>query len=67
VTHHLSLVMELCERAVLMNGGKKIDDLPLEALMKNRDLLEDFGFDADLAQWMFERIKASRVINKSNK
>lgn len=67
VTHHLPLVMELCERVVLMDGGRKIEDVPLEMLMENRNLLGNFGFDADLAQWMFQRIKASRVINKSNK
>jgi len=67
VTHHLSLVMELCERAVLMDEGRKIVDVPLGGLLGNRKLLEDFGFDADLARWMYERVKASRVINKSNK
>ena len=67
VTHHLPLVMELCGRVVLMDEGRKIEDVRLEELMGNRDLLDHFGFDADLAQWMYERVKASRVINKSNK
>jgi cobalt/nickel transport system ATP-binding protein len=55
VTHHLSVVLDLCERAVLLRGGKKAEDLPILELLKNRDLLEQFGFDADFAQWMYER------------
>ncbi len=55
VTHHLSVVVDLCERAVLLRGGRKAEDLPIRELLKNRDLLEQFGFDADFAQWMFER------------
>jgi hypothetical protein len=53
--------MGLCERAVLMDEGRKIEDVPLEGLIGNRTLLESFGFDADLAQWMYERLKPSRV------
>ena len=67
VTHHLPLVMELCERAVLMDDGRKIEDVSLEGLIGNRSLLEDFGFDADLVQWMYERLKASRVTSKTNR
>ncbi len=55
VTHHLSVVLDLCERAVLLRGGRKTQDLPIHELLKNRDLLEQFGFDADFAQWMYER------------
>jgi cobalt/nickel transport system ATP-binding protein len=57
VTHHLSVVVDLCERAVLLRGGRKAEDLPIRELLKNRDLLEQFGFDADFAQWMYERRK----------
>jgi len=57
VTHHLSVVVDLCERAVLLRGGRKAEDLPIHELLKNRDLLEQFGFDADFAQWMYERRK----------
>jgi cobalt/nickel transport system ATP-binding protein len=57
VTHHLSVAVNLCERAVLLYGGRKVDDLPLEGLLKNREVLERFGFDADFAQWMYERKK----------
>jgi len=55
VTHHLPVAVDLCERAVLIQGGRKVEDLPMEDLLKNRDLLERFGFDADFAQWMVER------------
>jgi len=59
VTHHLPLVLELCERAVLLEEGKKIGDLSTDALVKERDLLERFGFDAELAQWWYGRMKQS--------
>jgi cobalt/nickel transport system ATP-binding protein len=55
VTHHLPVAMDLCERAVLLYGGKKVDDLSMEELLKNRGVLERFGFDADFAQWIYER------------
>jgi cobalt/nickel transport system ATP-binding protein len=55
VTHHLPVAIDLCERAVLLHGGRKLEDLPMQELLKDRDLLERFGFDADFAQWMYER------------
>jgi len=57
VTHHLPVAVDLCERSVLLQGGRKVEDLPMADLLKNRDLLERFGFDADFAQWMIERRK----------
>ena len=55
VTHHLPVAVDLCERAVLLQGGRKMEDLPMGNLLKDRGLLERFGFDADYAQWMYER------------
>ncbi|PIV20185.1 MAG: cobalt ABC transporter ATP-binding protein [Deltaproteobacteria bacterium CG_4_8_14_3_um_filter_45_9] len=55
VTHHLPVAADLCERAVLLYGGRKIEDLPMRELLKDRVILERFGFDADYAQWMVER------------
>ena len=57
VTHHLSVAVDLCERAVLLDEGKKIEDLSLRDLLRDRTLLERFGFDADYAQWMYSRKK----------
>jgi len=57
VTHHLPVAVDLCERAVLLRGGRKEEDLPTRDLLKNRELLEEFGFDADFAQWMYDRRK----------
>jgi cobalt/nickel transport system ATP-binding protein len=57
VTHHLPVAVDLCERAILLYGGRKIEDLPMRELLKNRALLEQFGFDADFAQWMYSRKK----------
>jgi hypothetical protein len=39
----------------LLRVGRKAEDLPTRDLLKNRELLEQFGFDADFAQWMYER------------
>jgi len=57
VTHHLPVAVDLCERAVLLQGGRKVEDLPTQELLKDRGLLERFGFDADFARWMYERMK----------
>jgi len=55
VTHHLPVAVDLCERAILLYRGRKIEDLPMRDLLKDRALLERVGFDADYAQWMYER------------
>jgi cobalt/nickel transport system ATP-binding protein len=57
VTHHLAVAVDLCERAVLMSEGRKIGDLSMGELLRDRPLLERFGFDADYAQWMYSRRK----------
>ncbi len=55
VTHHLPVAVDLCERVVLLHGGRIIEDLSIEGLLRDRALLERFGFDADYAGWMRER------------
>jgi cobalt transport protein ATP-binding subunit len=55
VTHHLAVAFDLCERAVLLFEGRKIEDLSMGELLKDRALLERFGFDADYARWMYEK------------
>ena len=57
VTHHLPVAVDLCERAVLLYEGRKIEDLSMGDLLGDRALLERFGFDADYAQWMYSRRK----------
>ena len=57
ITHHLPLAMDLCTRAVFLQAGRKVEDLPMERLLENRDLLERFGFDAEFIQWLSERRK----------
>ena len=57
VTHHLPVAVDLCKRAVLIQGGKTVEDLPMYDFLMRRDLLERVGFDADLAQWIYERRK----------
>lgn len=66
VTHHLSVAMELCGRAVLLQGGEKAEDLPMENLLENRDLLERFGFDPDYAQWMYNSKKIKGRLFEKN-
>jgi len=62
VTHYLPAAVDLCERAILLREGKKVEDLPMDELLKNRTLLVQFGFDPDYVQWMYERRKPSRRI-----
>ena len=62
ITHHLALAMDLCDRAIFLQAGKKVEDLPMQRLLENRDLLVQFGFDADFAQWVYERKK--KTMNK---
>jgi cobalt/nickel transport system ATP-binding protein len=62
VTHHLAVAVDLCKRAVLLRGGRKVGDLPIEELLENRTLLVQFGFDPDFAQWMRDRRKNSERI-----
>jgi cobalt/nickel transport system ATP-binding protein len=57
ITHHLTVAVDLCERTVLLHGGKKVGDLPMKELLRNHDLLERFGFDADFAQWLLHHRK----------
>jgi cobalt/nickel transport system ATP-binding protein len=59
ITHHLPVAIDLCERAILFRGGRKVEDLSMDELLKDHGLLEQFGFDADFAQWMYERRKKS--------
>jgi len=66
VTHHLPVALDLCERAILLYGGRKTEDLPMRELLKNRALLERFGFDADYAQWMVERSVKFQSSNSNN-
>ena len=60
VTHHLSVAVDLCERAIFFRGGRKAEDLPIEGMLKDRALLERFGFDADFARWLHDRKKGLR-------
>ncbi len=63
ITHHLALAMELCGRAIFLRGGRKVEDLPMGRILENRDLLERFGFDPDLAQWIYERKKKAKNLD----
>jgi cobalt/nickel transport system ATP-binding protein len=61
ITHHLALAMDLCDRAIFLRAGRKIEDLSMQSLLENRDLLERFGFDADFAQWVYARKKKTSI------
>ncbi|MFN2588295.1 MAG: energy-coupling factor ABC transporter ATP-binding protein [Actinomycetota bacterium] len=40
ITHDLPYALQLCERAVLMDGGEVVADAPVRDLLRDRDLLE---------------------------
>lgn len=44
-THDLEMVLELCERSVLLDGGQIIADGPSQAILTNRELLEAHGLE----------------------
>jgi cobalt/nickel transport system ATP-binding protein len=62
VTHHLSVAVDLCQRAVLLDGGRKVEDLSTDHLLRSRGLLERFGFDPDFAEWIYQRRKGLRGV-----
>jgi cobalt/nickel transport system ATP-binding protein len=57
VTHHLPVAVDLCERAVLLFEGRKIEDLSMRGLLRDRASLERFGFDSEYAQRMVAQKK----------
>ncbi len=61
ITHHLTLALDLCDRAVFLHEGRKVEDLPMAKLLENRSLLMHFGFDPDLAEWLYQRKKRDGV------
>jgi len=57
ITHHLTVASDLCKRVLLLQGGRKVEDLPMEEFLQNRDLLKRFGFDPEFAGWLYQRRK----------
>lgn len=48
-SHDLEMVLELCERVVLLNKGKIVAKGKTEEVMKNRKLMEDNGLEVPLS------------------
>lgn len=48
ITHDLPFVLELCERVVIMDGGKIVADGPIDELLADEKLLEAHGLEAPL-------------------
>jgi cobalt/nickel transport system ATP-binding protein len=47
-THDLDLAWELCERAVLLAGGRVVSDGPTRTVLSDRQLLESAGLELPL-------------------
>ncbi len=47
-THDLDLAWELCERAVLLAGGRVVADGPTRTVLSDRQLLESAGLELPL-------------------
>jgi cobalt/nickel transport system ATP-binding protein len=54
VTHDLLFVLELCERAVIIDDGKIVADGPIDKILTDEELLEAHGLEAPLG---FEELK----------
>jgi len=54
-THDLELVAELCERAILLNGGKIVSDGPAKTILLDRGLMEGNRLKAPLSLRMSRR------------
>jgi cobalt/nickel transport system ATP-binding protein len=49
VGHDLDLILDVCGRTVLLDGGKVVADGPSSDLLSRRDLLESHGLELPLA------------------
>ena len=68
VTHSLGLVVEMCDRAVLLNMGKvEFDGEPVEAVAAFRDILEERRVEADAASSVPHVTRSSRVLSAAAK
>lgn len=48
-THDLEMTLELCSRAILLDGGRVIADGPSEEILRRRDVLEEHGLEVPLS------------------
>ncbi len=48
-THDLEMVLELCERVILLDGGKIVADGPTREILGNADLIEKHGLEMPLS------------------
>lgn len=48
-THDLELVVELCQRVLVMDGGRIHQDGPVHEVLTNRDLMERHGLEVPLS------------------
>lgn len=48
-THDLDMVLEICDRTIILNDGKIIADGPTKELLTNRDLMEKSGLELPLS------------------
>ena len=55
ITHDLPFVIEVCERAVIMDDGKIVVDGPVDELFADEDLLERHGLELPLG---FEELRS---------
>ncbi|MEL7084694.1 MAG: ABC transporter ATP-binding protein [Cyanobacteria bacterium P01_G01_bin.4] len=44
-SHDLELVLEVCDRVVILDGGQVVADGPVRQMMANRDMMERYGLE----------------------
>ena len=64
VTHSLGLVVEMCDRTVLLNRGKVVfDGEPVEAVAAFREILEERRVEHDAASTIPKTLPTARVLS----
>lgn len=65
ITHDLLFVLELCERAIIMDDGIVVADGPIDEIMANEELLEAHGLEAPLGYAeLKEKVKNHSKVRK---
>jgi cobalt/nickel transport system ATP-binding protein len=49
-SHDLDLILDVCERCIIIRDGKVVDDGPSEEILMNEDLLKENSLELPLSR-----------------